>query len=150
MTMPVLYGLPFGLYSISEKQPQSLCSTQAAWKAATSGPSIRHISSGAVLIERPCSAYSGKTTRSRPALLRRALPTICDDALGLRGQLRRRVDQRQLQLHEPDDDAVRRFVEASESAHARGSYLVDDSSPGLPRATLPGRQLMTRMTSVST
>src|SRR5436190_18670960 len=76
MTMPVLYGLPFGLSSISEKQPQSLCSTQAALKAATSGPSMRHISSGAVLIDNPCNAYSGKTTRSRPALLRRALPTI--------------------------------------------------------------------------
>src|SRR5450755_641301 len=76
MTMPVLYGLPFGLNSISEKQPHTLCSMHADLNAATSGPSMRHISSGAVLIDRPCSEYSGKTTRSRPALLRRALPTI--------------------------------------------------------------------------
>src|SRR5436189_1827891 len=76
MMMPVLYGLPFGLNSISEKQPHSLCSAHAALNAATSGPSMRHISSGAVLIDNPCSAYSGKTTRSSPALLRRALATI--------------------------------------------------------------------------
>ena len=41
---------------------------QAALNAATSGPSMRHISSGAVLIDNPCKAYSGKTTRSSPAL----------------------------------------------------------------------------------
>ena len=123
----------------------------AALNAATSGPSMRHISSGAVLIDRPCSAYSGKTTRSIvPALLRRALPTIATMRCGLRRELRRRLDHRQLQLHQADDDAVRRLVETAETAHAPASYFTDDSSPGLPRATLPGRQLMTRMTSVST
>ena len=37
---------------------------------------MRHISSGAVLIDRPCSEYSGNTTRSMVGRLRRALPTI--------------------------------------------------------------------------
>ena len=48
-----------------------------AWRnIATSGPSSLHMSSGAVLMERPCSAYSGNTTRSMVPRLRRALPTI--------------------------------------------------------------------------
>ena len=59
-----------------EKQPQIRCCTQAALKAATSGPSSETISSGAMLIDSPCSAYSGNTTRSIVPRLRRALPTI--------------------------------------------------------------------------
>ena len=76
MTKPVLYGFPSGLYSIIEKQPQILCSTHAALKAATSGPSSRHMISGLVSIERPCSEYSGKITRSIVPRFRRALPTM--------------------------------------------------------------------------
>ena len=71
----MLNGLPAGLASISEKQPQIRFARQAARKAATSGPSIRHMSAGSVLIESPCSEYSGNTTRSIPGRLRRALPT---------------------------------------------------------------------------
>src|SRR6185369_4695842 len=59
-----------------EKQPQILFSTQARLNAATSGPSSRHMMSGLVSIDRPCSAYSGNTTRSMVDRLRRALPTI--------------------------------------------------------------------------
>src|SRR5947209_15167500 len=59
-----------------EKQPQILLSPQACFKAATSGPSISHMISGLVSIESPCSEYSGKTTRSIVAKLRRALPTM--------------------------------------------------------------------------
>ena len=47
-------------------------SRQAARNAATSGPSRRHMSSGLVSIDRPCSEYSGNTTRSMPGILRRA------------------------------------------------------------------------------
>src|SRR6185503_16895449 len=75
MISPLLYGFPFALRSMIEKQPQILCSTHAALKAATSGPSSDTISSGAVLIDRPCSAYSGNTTRSIVLRLRLALPT---------------------------------------------------------------------------
>ena len=59
-----------------EKQPQILCSMQAFLKAATSGPSSRHMISGLVSIDSPCSEYSGNTTRSMVDRLRRALPTI--------------------------------------------------------------------------
>jgi hypothetical protein len=59
-----------------EKQPQILLSMQARLKLATSGPSSRHMISGLVSIDRPCSEYSGNTTRSMVPRLRRALPTI--------------------------------------------------------------------------
>src|SRR6186997_1079264 len=49
---------------------------QAALKAATSGPSSRHMISGLVSIDRPCSEYSGNTTRSMVPRLRLALPTM--------------------------------------------------------------------------
>src|ERR1700722_757273 len=47
-----------------EKHPQTRSRAQAALNAATSGPSTRHMIEGLVSIDRPCSAYSGKTTRS--------------------------------------------------------------------------------------
>jgi len=49
---------------------------QACLNAATSGPSIVHMISGLISIDRPCSAYSGKTTRSMVPMLRRALAVI--------------------------------------------------------------------------
>ena len=64
MIKPVLYGLPFGFFSMIEKQPQMPCATHAALNAATSGPSRLTISSSLVLIDNPCRAYSGNTTRS--------------------------------------------------------------------------------------
>ena len=59
-----------------EKQPQMRCWAQASRKAATSGPSMRHMMAGSVFIDRPCNAYSGKTTRSMVPMLARALATI--------------------------------------------------------------------------
>src|SRR6266436_5736608 len=59
-----------------EKHPQIWLSMQAFLKAATSGPSSRHMISGLVSIDRPCSAYSGNTTRSMLPKFRRALPTM--------------------------------------------------------------------------
>src|SRR5690606_14577539 len=58
-----------------EKQHQIALSRQACLKAATSGPSSLHMMAGLVSMDRPCSAYSGKTTRSMVPRLRRALPT---------------------------------------------------------------------------
>jgi hypothetical protein len=49
--------------------------------------------------------------------LRRALPTIATMRSVCAAQLRRRLDDRQLQLDQADHDAVRRFVQASETAH---------------------------------
>ena len=49
---------------------------QAFLNAATSGPSRRHMIEGFVSIDRPCSEYSGNTTRSMVERLRRALPTM--------------------------------------------------------------------------
>ena len=68
--------MPPGFSSMMEKQPQIRLSTQACLKAATSGPSIRHMIAGLMSIDRPCSAYSGNTTRSIVPRFRRALPTI--------------------------------------------------------------------------
>ena len=88
-----------------------------------------------------------------PAVVAPRLAHHRDDALGLLLQLRRRLDHRQLKLHQSDDDALRRFVQSPESTHLLfpcASQRVETSSPGLPCATLPGRQLMTRITSVST
>src|SRR5258708_28828970 len=76
MIRPELYGLPSGLNSMMEKHPQILCSMQAFLKAATSGPSRRHMIAGVVSMDRPCSEYSGNTTRSMVPRLRRALPTM--------------------------------------------------------------------------
>ena len=76
MIRPELYGLPSGLNSMMEKQPQILLSMQAFWNAATSGPSRRHIIAGLVSIDRPCREYSGNTTGSMVPRLRRALPTM--------------------------------------------------------------------------
>src|SRR6266404_2347605 len=59
-----------------EKQPQILLSAQAFLNAATSGPSSEHMIAGLVSIERPCSAYSGNTTRSMLGMLRRALAVM--------------------------------------------------------------------------
>jgi hypothetical protein len=42
-----------------------------------------------------------------------------NDALGLTGEISLRHNDGQLQLNEPDDDAIRRFVEAAKSAHIR-------------------------------
>src|SRR5476649_21957 len=75
MIRPELKGLPCGLNSMMEKQPQMSLAMQAPRKCSTSGPSIRHMIAGLVSIDRPCSAYSGKTTRSVVDMLRRALPT---------------------------------------------------------------------------
>src|SRR5580693_4914478 len=59
-----------------EKQPQIRLSRQACLNAAISGPSSEHMISGFMSIDRPCKEYSGKTTRSIVAMLRRALPTV--------------------------------------------------------------------------
>src|SRR5258706_1238086 len=73
--MPELNGLPFGFASISEKHPHTLCSAHAVLNAATSGPSSVHMIAGLVSIDRPCSAYSGNTTRSRVGMPRLAVAT---------------------------------------------------------------------------
>src|SRR5277367_3535597 len=59
-----------------EKQPQMRLSRQACLNAAISGPSTDHMIAGFMSIDRPCREYSGKTTRSIVAMLRRALPTV--------------------------------------------------------------------------
>src|SRR5881396_1304422 len=59
-----------------EKQPQIFSLAHAVLNAATSGPSSRHMISGLVSIESPCSEYSGKTTRSMVGMFFRALVTI--------------------------------------------------------------------------
>src|SRR5258708_35078379 len=84
MMMAELKGLAPGLSSMIEKQPQMRCSAQACLNAATSGPSSEHMMAGSVLIGRPCSAYSGNTTRSIVGMLRRGVSAIGAKARGLR------------------------------------------------------------------
>src|SRR5712671_8157777 len=102
-----------------EKQPQILLSMQAFLNAATSGPSSWHMMSGLVSIDRPCREYSGNTTRSMVPQIAARLADHVNDALGLTGEICLRHNDGQLQLNEPDDDAMRRFVEAAKSAHIR-------------------------------
>ena len=148
-----------------EKQPQILLSRQACLNAAISGPSSEHMIAGFMSIDSPCSEYSGKTTRSIVAMLRRALPTIATILCGLRREIRGRDDDRQLQLHDADHDAVRRFVEAAKPAHDRcsiehsarsahrspalgASSLRDANSPGMSRAECLALDVAIMMPSV--
>ncbi len=59
-----------------EKQPQMRFSEHAFLKLATSGPSSRDIRSALVSMDRPCSEYSGKTTRSMVVIPLRAFATM--------------------------------------------------------------------------
>ena len=120
MISPELYGLPSGLYSMMEKQPQIRLSMQACLKLATSGPSSRDISSALVSIERPCSEYSGNTTRSMVDMFLRAFCTIAQIFLvcAVRSPLVAMVGK--LQLNEPDDHAIGRLVPVRSSRTCRG------------------------------
>ena len=100
-----------------EKQPQILLSTQAFRNAVTSGPSRRHMISGLVSIDRPCREYSGKHHQIHGAQIAPRFAKHVHDALGLTRQVGLGDHDRQLQLNEPDDDAIRRFVEAAKSVH---------------------------------
>jgi hypothetical protein len=99
------------------------------------GPSSEHMIAGLVSMERPCSAYSGNTTRSMVGILRRALPTMATMRCGLRRQIVRRRHHRQLQLHQPQHHAVGSLVQAAKPliSRARSCYLVR-SSQGRARA----------------
>src|SRR5690606_1397597 len=77
-----------------EKQPQMLCSMQACFSAATSGPSRVQRMSGEVSIDRPCREYSGNTMRSIVGMLRRALPIISIRRWQARAAGPRRTEQR--------------------------------------------------------
>ena len=77
------------------------------------------------------------------------------DLLRLRGEIRGRDDDRQLQLHDADDDAVRRFVETAESVHRSSfrshppaAYFAIDNSPGMSRAECLALEVAIMMTSV--
>ena len=82
---------------------------------------------------------------------RHAAARLCHhraDLQGLRRQLGRRLDDRQLQLHQTEDDAVFALVEAAEAAHRAPSYLVIDNSAGAPTRVRFGEQVMTMISRV--
>jgi hypothetical protein len=56
-----------------------------------------------------------------------------DDALRLLVEVFRRLDGRQRELHQPDDDAVRSFVQTAKCAHEDLRYFVMLNSPGTSR-----------------
>ena len=78
------------------------------------------------------------------------------DLLRLRGKIRGRDDDGQLQLHDADNDAVRRFVETAESVHRSSCrsqvrpplYFAIDNSPGMSRAECLALEVAIMMTSV--
>ena len=78
------------------------------------------------------------------------------DLLRLRGEIRGRDDDRQLQLHDADNDAVRRLVETAESVHRSSfrspdppaAYFAIDNSPGMSRAECLALEVAIMMTSV--
>jgi hypothetical protein len=59
----------------------------------------------------------GKHHQIHGAQIAPRLANHVHDALGLTRQVCPRDHDRQLQLNEPDDDAIRRFVEAAKSVH---------------------------------
>ena len=137
-----------------EKQPQMLLAMQACLKAATSGPSSVHMMAGSVAMLRPCSEYSGNTTRSIVPWLRRALATMsqmrCVCAARSAGvattgsvNCTRPTTTPCLDLFNPPRPDIACSLKLLRQR-------VEESSPGLPTTTLPGLQVSTRMTSVST
>ena len=101
-----------------EKQPQILFVRQACRKAATSGPSMRHMISGFMSIDSPCSAYSGEDDEVHA---RHAAPSgrhQIADALRLPRQSRPKLPPPATELNQPDDHATWRFVQSAETAHA--------------------------------
>ena len=75
------------------------------------------------------------------------------DLLRLRGEIRGGDDDRQLQLHDADNDAVWRFVETAEPVHRRlpgpsAAYFAIDSSPGMSRAECLALEVAIMMPSV--
>jgi hypothetical protein len=89
-----------------EKQPQISCSMQAFLNAATSGPSRPahdlaigvHGEAVQRIFRKHHEVHGGKVSPG--------LSDHRDDALGLPRQIGLGHDDRQLQLHQPDDDAV--------------------------------------------
>ncbi len=77
------------------------------------------------------------------------------DLLRLRGKVRGRGDDGQLQLHDADNDAVRRLVETAEAVHRCSSrsqtpaaYFAIDNSPGMSRAECLALEVAIMMPSV--
>jgi hypothetical protein len=134
-----------------EKQPQMRLSMQAFLKAATSGPSSEHMISDAVSIERPCSAYSGNTTRSIVPWLRRAFATSSQMRCVCAASSALVLTTGSCSCTSPTTTPCSDLLRPPRPLIAWFlSQRVDDSSPGLPAATLPGLQVSTRITSVST
>jgi len=69
----------------------------------------------------------GKHHEIHGAQIAARLADHVDDAVGLTRQIGRGHDNRQLQLNEPDDDAIGRFVEAAKSVHVK--LLLTRDSP---------------------
>ena len=89
-----------------EKQPQMRFSLQACLEGRDLRPVERAHDLRIGVHREAVQRVFGEHDQVHAGKLRRALPTICDDALGLRGKSAFACDVRQLQLHEADHDAV--------------------------------------------
>jgi hypothetical protein len=130
-----------------EKQPQILCSTQAALNERHLGAVQRHHQLGRGAHRQPVQRVLGEHHQVHRAQVAPRLAHHPGDALGLRTQLRRRLHHRQLQLHQPDHHALRRLVQSTQSAHLERET---PSSAGAPFTLRVGEQVQTRIASVST
>ena len=109
--------------------------------------------SGLVSIDRPCSAVFREDDEVHAGIVAPRLGDQFDDPRGLPRQIGLRDGHGQLQLHEADHDAVRRFVEApardTDSCATAILTLVIDSSPGAPFSERFGETEAIMMKSVS-
>jgi len=75
--------------------------------------------SGLVSIDRPWQRVFRKHHQVHGSQIAPRFADHVDDAVGLARQILPGDHDRKLQLHEPDDDAFGRFVEAAKSIHVR-------------------------------
>ena len=155
MMTPELYGFPCGLNSMMEKQPQMRLTRQACLNAAISGPSSEHMIAGFMSIDRPCREYSGKTTRSIVAMLRRALATVatifCVCAARSAGVTTTGNCNCTTPTTTPFGDLLRPpspFIALVSFPDPRAAYFAIDNSPGMSRAECLALEVAIMMPSV--
>ena len=111
--------------------------------------------SGFMSIDRPCSEYSGKTTRSIVAMLRRALPTVatifCVCAARSAGVTTTGNCNCTTPTTTPFGDLLRPprpFIAAPVARGPPAAYFAIDNSPGMSRAECLALEVAIMMTSV--
>ena len=113
MMMPLLKGLPCGLSSMIEKQPQMSLADAGAAEALDLGP-VQPAHDRRVGVHR--EAVQRVFGEHDQVHGRQVAPRLADqraDAVGLPRQVLGRGDHGVLDLHQPDDHAIGRLVETT-------------------------------------